>query len=221
MAVRHPPAARLRSRELSKGGQDAGEVGECAGGNALRSASRATDDERNGSTRFIHLRLCPSHLTAETLSGNAAARAIIRGENDNGFVAKAEWLHLVDERRAREAAGVIPAEEKMVQYEKEQAEAEAAFLVMELGTRVEEVEASRARLDRLGEESRDHPINRGTTVCKRPQRKKTVSWGGMFGSCAFLRLKLNRGADRRVLTANQPRRSRFACPILRHAWVAG
>lgn len=67
-------------------------------------------------------------------------------------VAKSLWRQAQSERRAREAAGVIPAEEKVVQYEKELAEAEAAYAVMELGTRVEEVEAARARLDRLGED---------------------------------------------------------------------
>lgn len=55
---------------------------------------------------------------------------------------------------AREAEGTVKAEAELAFRDKEAAEAEAALRLLEAGTRVEEIEAEKARLSRIEEEIR-------------------------------------------------------------------
>ena len=58
------------------------------------------------------------------------------------------------ERNARDAKGTLEAESELGKREKDLADARATLALLELGTRPQEVEAERARLDRLREEVR-------------------------------------------------------------------
>jgi multidrug efflux pump subunit AcrA (membrane-fusion protein) len=58
------------------------------------------------------------------------------------------------QKRVREALGTLEAETELSKREKELADARATLTLLEAGTRVEEIEAERARLARLQEEVR-------------------------------------------------------------------
>jgi multidrug efflux pump subunit AcrA (membrane-fusion protein) len=58
------------------------------------------------------------------------------------------------EKRARQAKGTLEAETELAKREKELADARSALVLMEAGSRPEEVEAERAKLARLEEEGR-------------------------------------------------------------------
>jgi multidrug efflux pump subunit AcrA (membrane-fusion protein) len=57
-----------------------------------------------------------------------------------------------DQRQARQALGTLEAEAELAKREKELADARSALRLLEAGSRPEEVEAERARLERLQEE---------------------------------------------------------------------
>ena len=66
----------------------------------------------------------------------------------------ARWEQVQAEKRAYEAKGTFEAEAELARREKELADAQACFNLLLAGTRSEEIDAERARLNRLQEEAR-------------------------------------------------------------------
>jgi multidrug efflux pump subunit AcrA (membrane-fusion protein) len=85
--------------------------------------------------------------TAQVISAEEYAEVEKRGR-----VCRAQLEQARAEQQARQALGTREAEAELARREKELADAQAALALLEAGSRPDEVEAARARLDRLGEE---------------------------------------------------------------------
>ena len=69
-------------------------------------------------------------------------------------IAESQWQQAQAQKRSREAAGTLESEAELARREKELADVRASLVLLQAGTRPEEIEAERARLARLNEELR-------------------------------------------------------------------
>lgn len=69
-------------------------------------------------------------------------------------IAESQWQQAKAQKRAREAAGTLESESELARREKELADVRASLVLLQAGSRPEEIEAERARLARLQEELR-------------------------------------------------------------------
>lgn len=90
--------------------------------------------------------------SARLLAEKALTAEEYRGEEKQLQVAQAQVEQARAQRRARQAAGTQDAECDLARRERELAEAEATLVLLEAGTRPEELDEARARIARLQEE---------------------------------------------------------------------
>ncbi len=93
-------------------------------------------------------------LRSRSLRNQQALADAEFAEADKQFrVCAARLAQLQAEKRARAALGILKAQDELARRTKEVADAKTDLVLLELGTLPEEIEAQRARVARLGEES--------------------------------------------------------------------
>jgi multidrug resistance efflux pump len=88
------------------------------------------------------------------LGKSSLSPELYREAEKHHLVTMAQLAQALAEQRASEAVGTLEAEAELGRREKELADVRATLTIQEAGTRPEEIEAERARLARLVEESR-------------------------------------------------------------------